>query len=124
MPDAWSAPDVKRLESVWVTAWVMGVCTPVASGISETLAVNADSLSWVSPDVEAEQFALVGCVVVVGAVVVVVGAVVVVVAFVVVVVAAVVVVVALVVVVVGSVVVVVASVVVVATVVVVVAVLL
>jgi hypothetical protein len=56
MPEADSAPEVNRLESVWLTAWVIGVCTPVSAGMSDPVAVKADSLSWVSPEVDAEQF--------------------------------------------------------------------
>jgi hypothetical protein len=49
---------------------VIGFCGPLAPLGTGAVAVNAGSLSWVSPLVEAEQFALGTVVVVVGAAVV------------------------------------------------------
>ena len=71
---------------VWLTALVMAFCGPLLPG--SELAVKADSLSWFSPEADAEQLAPPDVVVGVGFDVVVVAAVVVVVALVVVVVAA------------------------------------
>ena len=55
MPEAWSAPEVKRSGSEWLTALVIAFCAPLAAGMSAVDAVKPDSFSWVCPDVDAEQ---------------------------------------------------------------------
>lgn len=65
-PTAWSAPVVNLpAASLPLTALVIGFWARVAPLGTGALAVNAGSLSWVSPVVEAEQLAPLGAVVVV-----------------------------------------------------------
>ena len=46
---------VKRPELLPLRTFVIGYCVPLAPPVAE-LPVNADSLSWVSPEVEPLQF--------------------------------------------------------------------
>jgi hypothetical protein len=48
---------VNRLGSVWLTALVMAFWAPLDPLGTGAVAVNAASLSWVSPDVDAVQLA-------------------------------------------------------------------